>query len=400
MRSIIYPVGLAVLCAWPLRAGAAPILTLDAAIARAVAHNPTLRATARDLDIAAGQQLQAGARPNPELSYLAEGIPRDGRTTTILLSQPIELGGKRGARMTLAERERDLATADLAMQRNSLRANVVSAFFDVLTSQERVVLAQSSLDLAQQVAGTVGKRVTAGKVSPVEETRAQVAAASAKIALRQADNDLALARRRLAATWGSDVPEATELATPATPSGPPAPVTAAPQVARARSEVARQQALAAVERSRRYPDLTVSVGTKRDEQSGIRQTVVGVALPLPLFDRNQGNLLSALRRVDKASDALAATESEVAFELAQATLRRDAALEELAILRAEILPGAQSAYDAGTRGFALGKFGFLDVLDAQRTLFDAKTQYINALAESYRAAADIDRIAGHHQDAP
>jgi cobalt-zinc-cadmium efflux system outer membrane protein len=67
----------------------------------------------------------------------------------------------------------------------------------------------------------------------------------------------------------------------------------------------------------------------------------------------------------------------------------------LAILRSEILPGAQSAYEAGTQGFELGKFSFLDVLDAQRTLFQAKTQYIGALARSHQAAADIERIVGN-----
>jgi len=81
--------------------------------------------------------------------------------------------------------------------------------------------------------------------------------------------------------------------------------------------------------------------------------------------------------------------------LAQASLRLNAAVSELGILRSEILPGAQSAYEASAKGFELGKFSFLDVLDAQRTLFQAKTQYVRALAESHRAAADIERIIGN-----
>ena len=66
----------------------------------------------------------------------------------------------------------------------------------------------------------------------------------------------------------------------------------------------------------------------------------------------------------------------------------------MTILRTDILPGALSAYEAASKGFELGKFSFLDVLDAQRTLFQAKTQYVRALAESHRSAADIDRIIG------
>ncbi len=143
------------------------------------------------------------------------------------------------------------------------------------------------------------------------------------------------------------------------------------------------------------PNLTLSIGSKRDEEIGIRQTVVGVAIPFPLFDRNQGNILSALRRTDRARDELAIVETDLSVELSQASLRLEAARGELALLRSEIMPGAQSAYEASTRGFELGKFNFVDVVDAQRALNQAKFQYIRALAESHRAAADIERVLGH-----
>lgn len=78
---------------------------------------------------------------------------------------------------------------------------------------------------------------------------------------------------------------------------------------------------------------------------------------------------------------------------------KEAARTEAQLLRDDVLPGAQSAYDAATKGFELGKFDFLDVLDAQRTFFAAKSQYLRALAETYRAAADIDRLLGDASDA-
>ena len=420
MRSLFFPIGLALLCAQPSSAVAqatdrihaipnaggalfaSSVLTLDAAIRRAFESNPGLRAAGRDLDIAAGQRMQAGAVPNPQLSYLSEGVKKDARTTTIQINQAIELGDKRAARITLAERERDIASTDLASYRSALRADVVTAFFDVLTAQERLLLAQASQELSQKVTGAASRRVIAGKISPVEETRARVAEASTKIELGQAGNDLALAKRRLAATWGSLAPFEGVVETPAAPVGTHSTTVellshlpSAPQIARARSEIARQAATAEVERSRRFPDLTISLGSKRDEQIGIRQTIVGLAIPFPLFDRNQGNVLSALRRTDKARDELLAVQNNLSLELVQASLRLNGARSELDILRNEILPGAQSAYEAGTKGFELGKFSFLDVLDAQRTLFQAKTQYVRALAESHRAAADIERIVGN-----
>ena len=419
MRSLLFPCGLALLCAQPLLATAQvpdtppspsfmpalatlPPLTLEDAIRRAFHSNPGLQVAGRDLEIAAANRMQAGAAPNPALSFLSEGIKKDARTTTVQVSQAIELGGKRAARLSLAQREREIALADLATYRSALHAEVISAFFDVLTAQERLLLAQASQELSHKVTGAAARRVIAGKISPVEETRARVAEASTKIELSQASSDLKLARHRLAATWGSAAPiEATALP-PSVPPGVQATVQellallpSAPQLARARIEIERQAAMTDVERSRRMPDVTLSLGSKRDEQIGVRQAVVGLAIPLPFFDRNQGAILGALRRTDKAKDELLVIQSKLSADLAQAAFSLSAAVTELDILRNEILPGAQSAYEAGTKGFELGKFSFLDVLDAQRTLFQAKTQYVRALGQSHRASADIRRILGN-----
>ncbi|WP_407605333.1 TolC family protein, partial [Pseudomonas aeruginosa] len=208
MRPFLMPLGLALALAYPLQATAqtayppsAPIiseaaqvgstpLTLSEAIRLAFEGNPGLRAAARDIDIAAGERIQAGARRNPELSILSEGLQKEQRTRTVQFSQPLELGGKRAARIVAADVGSEIAAADLAGYRTSLRADVVTAFFDVVAAQERYQLAQESQQLAQRVSDAAARRVIAGKVSPVEETRARVAGASSKIELNQATNEL------------------------------------------------------------------------------------------------------------------------------------------------------------------------------------------------------------------
>lgn len=140
--------------------------------------------------------------------------------------------------------------------------------------------------------------------------------------------------------------------------------------------------------------MIVSLGGKRIEEQDLNQAILGVSIPIPIFDRNQGNLLEALRRTDKARDELSATGIRLSNELVQAHERLNTARQEVASLQRDILPGAQSAYDAATKGFELGKFSFLEVLDAQRTSFQAKSQYLRALAEAHRSAAEIERILG------
>lgn len=382
-------------------------LTLKAAQELALGANPELSAAGRELEAREATIVQAQTRPNPEFSTLIEDTRRETRTTTLQLSQPIELGGKRAARIGAAERGRDAASLELEAKRAEIRSAVTAAFFDVLVAQERLWLAQASVELAQRATAAAARRVTAGKVSPVEETRARVAEAGARVELATAASELATARRRLAATWANPSPRF-ERAEGDPEALPPLPdladlnarLAASPSLLRAKIEVERRQALAQVERSRRVPDLTVSLGAKRNEELGLNQAVFGVSMPIPVFDRNQGNLLEALRRTDKARDQLSAAEIRLLNELAVAYERLSTARQETASLRRDVLPGAQSALDAATRGFELGKFSFLDVLDAQRTLFQARAQSLRALAEAHRSAAEIERILGDTPPAP
>jgi len=167
-----------------------------------------------------------------------------------------------------------------------------------------------------------------------------------------------------------------------------------PALQRAEMEVRRRQALTAVENARRISDITVSLGAKRDQEQGRTQAVIGLSIPLPLFDRNEGNILEALKREDKARLELASTRMQLESEALQARERLSSARAEAQSLAADVVPGAQSAYDAATKGFELGKFSFLEALDAQRTLLQARSQYLKALAEAHRASAELHRILG------
>lgn len=382
-------------------AAPAAALTLKIALERAFDANPVLSAAQRELDAIEATIIQAQVRPNPEIAAYIEDTRKATRSTTLQLNQPIELGGKRSARIGAAERARDAAAAELAAKRAEVRAGVVVAFYDVLVAQERLRLAQASVELAQRASSAAARRVTAGKVSPVEETRARVAEAGVRVELAIATSELATARKQLVSTWGDLSPNfaRTEGELTALPPLPDlaelnARLAASPNLLRARIEVERRLALTEVERSRRVPDLTVSLGARRNEELGLNQAILGVSIPIPVFNRNQGNLLEALHRTDKARDELSAAGIRLSNEMTLAYERLSSARQEAGMLQQEILPGAQSAYDAATKGFELGKFNFLDVLDAQRTSFQAQSQYLRALAEAHRSAAAIQHILG------
>lgn len=393
---------LALACAYaPAAAWSAP-LTLEAAIDLALRANPTLRAAGSEVAAQEGALSQAGALPNPELELLREGEGSDNRTTTATLNIPIELGGKRAARVDAARQERALATIALEAEQARVRAATAAAFHDVVAAQERERMAQQLVALAGRALDAAGKRVEAGTLSPVEETRARVAQGSARIEALQAARDLEGARIRLAALWAGDARQL-DIVAPQAVALPPAPpldrllaqLDRSPAMRHARTQVGHREALARLERARRTPDVNVIVGAQREGPDTRNRAVLGLSVPLPLFNRNDGAVLDALRRVDKARDEQDAESVRLRAELAQAHARLTAALAECALISAEILPGAEEAQRAANRGFELGKFGLIDVLDAQRVLAQTKNQYLNAIAESHRATADIARLLGH-----
>lgn len=393
----------------PLSAASAPAptvqpLTLAEAIRLALQFSPQIVANQQELAASDGTVIQAGARPNPEIQALIEDTRRESRTTTVQFSQPIELGGKRSARVSVAELGRAQTAVDVEGRRAQIRADVSDAFFGAVIAQERVQLAQASAELSGRAADAASKRVQAGKVSPVDETRAKVAHAGVRVELRQAQGELRSARQRLSALLGPAAPRAQVLAwqSNALPAllSPDTSLTDVPALRQARLEVDRRQAMVELERARRIPDVTLTLGAKRDQQVGRNQTVIGLSMPIPVLDTNRGNLLQALRLHDKAEADLQATRIRVETEWTQLSERQRSAQAEVQALKEEVLPGAESAWQAATTGFELGKFSFLDALDAQRTLFQARAQYLRALNELYRTTADIDRLLGTNTDEP
>lgn len=378
-----------------------PALTLTAAVDRALSAHPRLRAAMNEVDAAGGAVQQAALPPNPSLGLEQEDTRRETRTLTVTLSQPLEIGGQRAARTALAQRGRDLAQVELEAVRADLRAEVVQAFFATLIAQERVVAAEESLRIASGGTDATARRVAAGKLAPNDETRARVAQAAARIELRQAQADRLSARHGLAVAAGIEESAIGALDGRAE-SLPPLPSEAdiarrladAPALRRAQLEVERAQAAYELERSRRIPDVTVSLGAKRSQELGRSQAVIGVSLPLPVFDRNQGAQREALKRRQAAEHLAEAQSQRLRAEVLSAADELAARVDEVGALQREVLPGAREAYTAASRGFELGKFGFLDVLDAQRTLLQARTQLLDALAKAHRAQAELERRLG------
>ncbi len=384
------------------------IVTLDEAVRFALVNHPALRAYPWALRAAAARRLQAGLLPNPELEIEVEefggaGDRRrfDGAETSIQLGQLIELGGKRTKRTKLAGIETDLTQAEYESKQHDVMYGVTVAFVEVLAAQEQLALAQESVDLSDKTYKVVEQRVAAGKDSPVEQAKAQVILAEARLALARTERQFASARTRLALAWGLEAPgfdgvqgdfyriapvpflhEISDL------------ISENPDVKWWDTEIRRRHAALEVERTQRIPDLDVRGGVRHFHESDDNAFVVGLAIPLPVFDRNQGGIEAAGQMLAKTRDDREAAETDVRAILAGALEKTAVAFTEATVLRDDVLPAARSAYDAAEEGYRQGKFDYLDVLDAQRTLFDARGRYVLSLASYHANRAAVERLIG------
>ncbi|MBM4164686.1 MAG: TolC family protein [Lentisphaerae bacterium] len=387
---------------------AAGPLALQEAIDFVGRLNPGLTAAAHDVLAAESAARQAGVRPNPEIEIEAEDFGGtdsregyDGATTTAGISQRIELGGKRSKRQSVARAEARLTGWDYEASRLDILTRTKQAFVDVLAAQCRVALAAEALALAEDVRKAAAERVKAGKVPELEAIKAAVEVSSAGIARDRTKRELDVARRLLVANWGSATPRFTnavgsldDVGDAASLDSLAAAVERSPEVARwtdARLAAAESLRLA---KAQRVPDITVNVGVRRFDEDGTHAAVAGVALPLPLFDRNAGGIAAAQHCVAAAEQKERAARLLAATSLAEIHGRFDTARSEAVAIRDGLIPAAQKAFDAAQTGYRQGKFGLLEVLDAQRTLNDAKAGHLEALTAYHKAAADMERLTG------
>jgi len=384
------------------------VLRLPQAQALALMQNPDLAAFAWEVRAGEARTLQAGLPPNPEVGVEVENVAGsgdfqgvDGAEVTVGLSQVVELAGKRRKRIHVAALERDLAAWDYETARLDVLTQVTQAFVDVLSAQERLALQEELVRLAEQVRTTVTERVKAGKVAQVEETKAQVTVSTSRIALERGQHVLTAARTRLAATWGHSTAtferaEGTLETLTAIPSAEQIVqrIVQNPDLARWVTAMAQRQAAVELERAQGIPDPTLGGGFRYFNETEDNALVLEVSIPLPLFARNQGGVLEARYQLAQAGEKRRAADIQARAALSQAYAALSAAFAEATVLHTTVLPGAQQAFDAAQEGFRQGKFGFLDVLDAQRTLFEVRGQYIEALTAYHTAVAEVERLIG------
>jgi RND family efflux transporter MFP subunit len=384
------------------------LVTLEQALSLAFEKNPELSVFLSEIQVREARIIQARVFQNPEIELEIENIfgnkdlkEFDGAESTLSLGQTIELGGKRSKRTNLAALDRDLAQWDFEGKKLDVVLEVTKSFLDLLSEQEQVRLHEELVKLAEQSFDTVSARVQAGKASPIDETKASAALSLAKIELERARRSLDAARRKLSVLLGGTLPVFFTAKGPldVSPSVPTYEellewIHGNPDIARWEKEAEQRSIALALEKANRIPNPVIKGGVRHFNEAEETAFVVGISLPLPIFNTNRGSILEAEKRLTKAEEEKRAAILKTQTALSEAYLTLSSSFVEATTLEGNVIPALQSAYDSVHEGYRIGKFGYLDVLDAQRGLFEAKIKYIDSLAAHKKAYADIERLTG------
>jgi cobalt-zinc-cadmium efflux system outer membrane protein len=311
----------------------------------------------------------------------------------------MELGGKRSKRKHLANIEKNLAGWDYESKRIDVVTETTKAFWDVFAAQERLKISSELARLSEETYTTAVERVKAGKVPPIEEIQAKVSLTTAKIRLEQTKSELEVARKKLAATWGSTSPTF-EKVSGVIDSITPIPslnqlenlIVQNPDVARWAEEVAKNRAVVKLKNAEAIPDVTIGVGPRYFNATDSTAFVMSFSMPIPVFNRNQGERLEARYALAKAEEEQRAALVKAQTELGQAYQELSSAFLAASSFKDTALPAADSAFIASFEGYRAGKFNYLIVIDSQRTLSEIKQEYIKAFTDYHKARANIERL--------
>jgi len=385
------------------------VLTLQDVLRLALLQNPKLAVYSLEIRAQEARSLQASMFPNPELSIETEnfsgsGIYRgiDATETTISIGQLIELAGKRQKRTQIAVLESDLAAWDYEAAKLDIYLEAITRFTHVLALQEKVKLDNELLNIANRLLTTIEKRVHAGGLSPAETARARVSLSNAEITSKHTKHQLTAARNLLALMWnGKGVFEKVNGDLSANVKIPELEILIEklaknPEMARWAVEMEKRRESLALSEAVAVPDPTVSLAYRRINESKDNAFMAGVSIPLPIFNSNQGVIQEAKIRIKKGEWEKESIINNLMANLKSTYPLTQALLSEITILEEQNIPQAEKAFSIINDGYLRGKFQLIDVLDAQRTLFESRKRLVESLKNYKISISELERLTGEN----
>lgn len=381
-------------------------IDFDEAVSRALLLSPTLRISESQIIEKAGVRKQAGLLPNPVFAYSVENVfgnkdwhGWESAESRYELGQLVELGGKRTYRMSAAQHQFYAAQSGYEASKLDLLNHVMKTFVAVVAAQEHLKILEEQKKIAQEILTTVSAKVEAGKVSLMQQYKAEIALKHAEINLEKALVLFQTAKERLSLLWGSPCPNFDLVVYPFYEIEAPRMLCECideirnnPALVQSHFEHWAAHQTLNFEKSQAIPDVTLVVGYKTLRETGNKGMILGAAMPIPVFNQNQGNIKRARAEVIKTQKQLYEVQLLLENKLSIAHQELTQAYSEATQLETGVLSAAMHTLELAKEGYLEGKFEYLDMLDSQRTLYEVKENYIQTLLRYHQKRADIEYL--------
>lgn len=383
-------------------------LTLSEAIAMVLERNPQLQAAEFDARAAAARiRQQRQTTPwsvGAELENFAGTGARQGFDdveTTLSLGRVLELGDKPELRGEVARYDAGLLRHDQDAQRLDLLAEAARRYLEIARVQAQRALAQDRVELLQRTLDAVNKRIRVGKAPKAQRSRVEIDLGRAQLALEETEHQMRVARRRLAVLWGAFEPGFRQVGAELLRLDPEPEFAALsqrlennPALARLATVERLADARVRLARAARRPDIDLRGGLKHFSATDDVGFVVSVRMPL-------GSTPRAAPFEDEAQ-ALAAREpllarnQRLALRVTLYSLHQELlhSRDRLQALRERIIPAARQTLEDYSAGFALGRYSLLELIEAQKSLLQARLEVIDAAVEHHAHFIEIERLIG------
>ncbi len=384
-----------------------PVYSLDDILAAALTHSPTLAGAEGLVKQSHGQQVTAGAYPNPSVSGTAgRGAIRDPSTgtriteRTVTVEQPLEWTGKRQARQDAANAGAAGAAAILEETRLTLSADVKIAFYSVLFAQRDADLAAQNVNLVEEVLRTVKARVAAGEATSFDTMKAGVEVQKARKEVARTQNTLLVAKARLntltAGSLGKQFSIQGDFLAPRYDLDVDQLAAKAfeqhPTMRRAAKLAEQADHTVRYERESRMPNVSVQGSYHRE--AGDESLTAGLSVPLPLWYRREGEIETALGTKHRADAERLRAHIELEQAVTQHTQEVRTAQDQLVVFETGLLKQAEQTLTVARTSFRQGAAGLLDVLDAQRVYRQTLLEYAQVRADLSIALVRLERALG------
>ena len=386
---------------WRPTEGAA--LSVQQLEALAVQHNPTLEQARAETWKAYGRYVQAGLYPNPEVGYAASEVGNEGRAGQqgIYFQQEFVFGDKLALSQNIGTAERNAAEHAITLQELRVRNNVRLEYYAILTAKRNYELADQLLKVAESASHLAKLRREQGEGSRIDELQARGEQQRAGVRLLQANNGIDAAWNRMLAVVGdstlSPQPLAGSLEKDSLPDITFDELLArlqsnSPQIQLAEARVGRAKAAYARAEVEPIPNVTLQNTVQYDDSTNF--TVVGIqaTLPIPIFNRNQGNMTAAENDWIRASKETKRLQLSLRRDLAERWLQFANARVQVERYKSEVLPTVSETLSLTREAYQAGEASYLQLLTAQRSYKETYREYVSSLGIAWQEAVRLNGL--------